>query len=144
VGELIVPILLATIIEWILVLGTGVLWTDWNTILVVCAWLPTANLIVFAVENLVFLYYPRRSDTPTSPFQAPGRQMVINFIKVVVLVIAAAMTAGFGGLAFWISDGSMTAALATAWCVSAVLGAALVPQVARAFRVLDPSLETAE
>jgi len=142
VGELIVPIMVATLIEWALVLGTATIWTDWNTILIICAWLPTANLIVFAVENLAFLYFPRRQDNKGTAFQASGRQMVVNFVKVVALGIAAGVTAAFGGLAFLVFGGSMTAALITAWCVSALLGAALVPQVARAFRVLDPSLET--
>jgi len=141
VGELIVPIVAATIIEWGLVLGVGALWTDWTTILIVCAWVPTANLIVFAVENLVFLYFPRRQESKGTTFQASGRQMVVNFIKVFAMGVAAGVTAGFGMIAWLVFGGSMTAGLVAAWCGSATLGAILVPQVARAFRVLDPSLE---
>jgi hypothetical protein len=139
VGELVVPVILATAIEWALVLSTGPLWTDWNTILVVCALLPTANLIVFGMENLVFLYYPRRGGNTGAALNVSGRQMVVNFIKMVALAVVAGITAGFGGLAFWVFESSMTAALLTAWCVSAILGAALIPQVARAFRHVDPS-----
>jgi hypothetical protein len=143
-GELMVPITMATIIDWALVVGTGPLWADWNTIFVACAFVPAANLIVFAIENLVFLYYPRRPSNTGIAFQSPGRQMVINFIKVIVTGVIAGVTVGFGALAFWISGDSMNVALVTAWCVAAALGMALVPQVARAFRVLDPSLETME
>ena len=143
-GELIVPVAFATIIEWGLVLGAGLLWTDWKTILAICAFLPAANLILFALENLVFLYYPRRPGNIGSPFQAPGRQMVMNFVKFFVLAAAAGVTAGFGALAYWLSDSSLPAALTAAWCVAAALGAALVPLVARAFRALDPSVETLE
>jgi hypothetical protein len=139
VGELIVPVMAATIIEFALVVVAGRLWTDWSTILVVCAWLPVANLIVFALENLLLLYYPRRQGNTGTTFQASGRQMVVNFIKVVAMGGAAALTAGGGAIAFLISGGSMTAALVTGWCVSAILGAALVALVARTFRTLDPS-----
>ncbi|HET9943143.1 MAG TPA: putative ABC exporter domain-containing protein, partial [Terriglobia bacterium] len=142
-GELMVPIASATIVEWAIVLVAGPLWTDWSTVLAICAFLPLANLIVFALENLIFLYYPRRTGNAGTPFQAPGRQMVINFLKVTTVSIAAGITVGFGALVFWVSD-SMVAALSAAWCVAALLGAVLVPQVARAFRVLDPSLETME
>ena len=143
-GELIVPITFATVIEWALVLGTGMIWTDWTTILVVCAFLPVANVLVFAVENLVFLYYPRRSGGPGTPLQAPGRQMVINFIKTLVVTAAGGVAAAAAFFAFWIAGRSLGAALCTAWCVTAVIGAALLPQVGRAFRVLDPSVETME
>ena len=143
-GELIVPIALATIIEFVLMLGTGLLWTGWKTIFVICAFLPVGNLLVFAVENLVFLYYPRRSGPMGTTFQAPGRQMMMNFIKTVVIGVAGGAAAGVGALVFWLSERSVTAALAAAWCVIAVAGVALIPQVARAFRVLDPSLETVE
>jgi hypothetical protein len=140
-GELIVPIVLATVIEWFLVLVTGRLWTTWSVILAVCAFLPAANVVVFAVENLVFLYYPRRPGNAT--VQAPGRQLFINVLKSLAITAAAGVTAGFGALAFWISE-SMATALGTAWCLAAALGVALVPQVARAFQSLDPSLETIE
>jgi len=140
-GELIVPVIAATIIEWALVLVTGPLATDWITVLLVCAWLPAANLIVFAVENLVFLYFPRRQDNKGTNFQASGRQMAVNFIKVFALAAAAGITGGFGTIAYFIFGGSMTAALGTAWCGSVLLGVLLVWQVSRAFRVLDPSLE---
>src|SRR5688572_7157556 len=143
-GELIVPVASATVVEWAIMMIVGPLWTDWKTILAICAFLPVANVIVFALENLVFLYYPRRTGNTGTPFQAPGRQMVINFLKVVAVGMVAGVTAGFGALAFWISGESMAAALGTAWCVAALLGASLVPQVARAFRVFDASLETIE
>ncbi|HET9215432.1 MAG TPA: putative ABC exporter domain-containing protein [Terriglobia bacterium] len=143
-GELIVPIVLATIIESVLMIGTGLLWTGWPTIFVICAFLPVGNLLVFAVENLVFLYYPRRSGPMGTTFQAPGRQMIMNFIKTVVIGIAGGTAAGVGGIAFWLSERSVGTALAAAWCVITVAGVALVPLVARAFRVLDPSLETME
>lgn len=143
-GELIVPVMLATIIESLLMIGTGLLWTDWLTIFVICAFLPVGNLLVFAVENLVFLYYPRRSGPLGITFQAPGRQMVINFIKTIVIVVATGTAAGVGAIAFWLSERSVGMALAAAWCVIAIVAVALVPQVARAFRVLDPSLESME
>ena len=67
--------------------------------------------------------------------------MAVNFIKVFALGASAGITGGFGTIAYFIFGGSMTAALVTAWCGSVLLGVILVWQVARAFRVLDPSLE---
>jgi hypothetical protein len=144
IGELLTPVLAATVIEWIVVAFTGLLWADWRTILLICVFAPPANLILFGLENVIFLYYPRRVGNLGPPFQAPGRQMVMNFIKFFAIALSAGVTAAFGGIAYWLSNQSFPIAFIAAWCVAAALGVVLVYQTARAFRVLDPSLETLE
>jgi hypothetical protein len=142
-GELIVPIVSATIVEWVLMISTALLWADWKIMLIACGFAPAANLILFGLENMVFLLYPRRTVAGT-PFQAPARQMLMNFIKFLGLGVAGGVTALAGLLAYALSQGSSVAALGVAWCVAAAIGLSIIPLVARAFRNLDPSLETLE
>jgi hypothetical protein len=143
-GELLAPVVAATIIECVVILVTGFLWTDFRTIVAICVFALPANLILFALENVLFLYYPRRYTNPNSPFQAPGRQMVTNFIKFIAVAVAAGVIAASGAATYWVSGQSLSAALLAAWCVAAALGVMLVQLAARAFRALDPSLETFE
>lgn len=143
-GELIVPVVFATVLEWAVALSLGLFLTDLKIILAACAFVPVGNLILFALENVVFLYYPRRPGTIGTPFQSPGRQMAMNFVKFFVMAMAAGVTAAFGGIAYWISGRSLAIASVVAWCVATAIGAALVLVAARAFRGLDPSMETLE
>jgi hypothetical protein len=140
-GELIAPVLFATVVEWGLLLGIGWLWTDWRTIVAVCAFVPLINLILFSLENIISLYYPRRTG-PAAPFQ--GRHMALNLVKSLSLSAAAGISAGLGAIGYWVTGESMLAGLAIAWCVAAAIGIALIPVVAHAFRVMDPSLESLE
>ena len=140
-GELIAPILFATAIEWAMLLGVGWLWTGWRTVAVVCAFVPLANLILFSLENIISLYYPRRPGT-TAVFQ--GRHMALNLVKSLSLLAAGASSAAVGAVVYWLTGESMVAGLAAAWFASAGIGVVLVPVVAHAFRVMDPSLEVVE
>lgn len=145
-GELITPVLFATVLELPIVIGLGLFQTEWRFALAAAAaFVPAANLLVFAFENLVFLWYPHRlSNLGAGDFQALARQMLVMFLKFVLLGIGAGLAAGAGGLAYWLSDGSWPATLGAAWCVVTALGLALVPFVADAFRRFDPSVDTAD
>jgi len=145
-GELLTPVLFATLFELPFATGIGLLQSDWGPIgLAVAAFIPAVNLFIFALENLVFLWFPyRMANLGAGDFQAFGRQMVIMFVKFVVLSIAGSLAAGLGAVTFALTDHSWLAALAVAWCIITCLGLALTPLVAFAFEKFDPSRDTVD
>lgn len=145
VGELITPVLVAMLLEAPLALAIGYLESNWRLSAAAVAMIPVMNLMVFAIENLVFLWFPYRVFfVGAADLQAIARQMLIMLLKFFALSIAAGIAAGAGGIAYWLTGGSWPAFFAAAWCVLAGAGLSLVPFVASAFKSFDPSLDTAD
>jgi len=143
-GELIAPIVFATLLELPLAVGVAFFHEQWLPIaLAALALVPAVNLFVFAFENLVFLWFPcRLANLGAGDFQAFGRQMLVMFLKFIMVLVGGSLAAGAAGLAWWLTSESWTVALAAGWCVIMSLGLGLVPFVAVAFRKFDPSLDT--
>jgi hypothetical protein len=149
-GELITPVVFASLFELPLAICIAFLFQDqWLLIIVAAmALVPAINLFVFAFENLVFLWFPcRLANLGAGDFQAFGRQMLIMFLKFMLVMVVASLTAGTGALAWWLVSETWPAAAwpmaaATGWCVIMAFGLGLVPLVALAFRDFDPSLDT--
>jgi hypothetical protein len=143
-GELITPIVFASLFELPLAVGIALFQERWLLIIFAAlALVPAINLFVFAFENLVFLWFPcRLANLGAGDFQAFGRQMLVMFLKFIMVMMAGSLAAGAGALAWWLASESWPAALVTVWCVITALGLALVPLVASAFRNFDPSLDT--
>ena len=142
-GELITPIVFATLFELPLAVGIALFQEQWLLIVVAAlALVPAVNLFVFAFENLVFLWFPcRLANLGAGDFQAFGRQMLVMFLKFVMVMLAGSLAAGAGALA-WLASESWPAAVAAGWCVIMSFGLGLIPLVAIAFRNFDPSLDT--
>ena len=143
-GELLAPIVFATLFELPIAMGIALFQEQWLLIVwAAAALVPAVNLFVFAFENLVFLWFPcRLANLGAGDFQAFGRQMLVMFLKFIMVVIGGSVAAGAAGLAWWLASESWPAALAAGWCVIMALGLGLVPLVAVAFRDFDPSLDT--
>ncbi len=74
-------------------------------------------------------------------FQAIGRNVLLAVGKIVGLMVTLSVAAGVGGLVYlWTENAAY--ALAAAWPVVALFGAALVPLVALAFRWFDVGRDT--
>lgn len=143
-GELLIPVLMTTFLQ-LLVIGTlAVLQPGLLTILgVTTAFLVPANVLVFGLENLVFLLYPYRLATAGGlDLQVFGRQMVIMFGKFVVLALTGGLAAGIGGVAYLLSGKAMAAFVAGTWLSVFIMAAGMVPLITRAYRRFDPSSDT--
>jgi hypothetical protein len=145
-GELLAPVVFATLYELPFVIAIGLVQPEWILIVVSGVVLvPAVNLFVFAFENLVFLWFPcRLANLGAGDFQAFGRQMLVMAVKFVLVGIGGGLAAAAGALAWWAADESLAAAVAAVWCVVMALSLALIPLVASAFRNFDPSLDTAD
>jgi hypothetical protein len=145
-GQLVTPVIFATLLEMPLVAALGIIQGHWSFALTAVALiLPPVNLLVFALENLVFLWYPHRlTAMGAADIQMIGRQLIMMVVKMTIVFLGGGLAAGVGALAWWLSGNSWTAFLAGAWLVVTALGLSLVPLIAHAFRRFDPSLDTAD
>jgi Putative ABC exporter len=143
-GQLVAPVLMASLIQLLMLSSVAIAITGWsNLIVAVVILLPLTNVLIFAIENLVFLLFPTRMTAiGTGDMQAVGRHMLLMFVKMVTLALTAGLAAAGGGLA-WLIAGKSTAAMVGGAALAVVaLGAALVPCLGFAFRRFDPSRDT--
>jgi hypothetical protein len=145
-GQLLTPVLVLSLGQW-LTLALIALTTSPDRTLVLSAavLIAPANLLLAAVENLYFLWYPYRATGINSfDFQAIGRQSLLSLAKVATVGMAAGIAAGLGALVFWLTGGSWASTIATAWVVASACGLGLIPLVALAFQDFDVSAEGTE
>lgn len=144
VGELVTPVLVLTLLQ-LVVVAVAVAWT--RTLPQAFAYgavifLPV-NLIVFEIDNLLFLLFPSRQMTgqPTD-IQFIGRAMLMLFAKTILLGIASVL-AGAVGFVAYLAVGRVGIVVIGAGAVMlGAIAAGLLPCVAWAFRRFDVSTET--
>lgn len=100
------------------------------------------NLLLFAIENLMFLLHPTRfvSSGP-GDLQGSGRTMMLMFVKLLILSLALGLAGGFGALTHVFTN-SLAAAGAAALVVMIIEIAAMLALMAAAFKRYDPSIHT--
>jgi hypothetical protein len=101
------------------------------------------NLLLFALENLLFLWFPTRL-MPWTPgdFQMIGRHMLLFFGRILCLGLALGSAAVVGVVVYLIAGRSWPPALIAAWFVLAAYAVGMIPLVALAFRKFDVSRDT--
>jgi hypothetical protein len=144
VGELLPPVLFVTLLQIAILAGFAATGIAAQTSLVVaaaCFALP-ANLLFLITENLLFLRYPTRI-APSSPgdLQFMGRQMLMMFARVLILLAASGLAVGAAGLAYLAGVQSLPILAGIAWCVLMAEAVLLIFAVVRAFRSFDPSVD---
>jgi hypothetical protein len=144
VGELLTPVLLLTLIQWIILAAVlpfapdDRLWLLW-----LAAYALPFNFLQFAIDNLLFLLFPTRVMVTTpGDFQGIGRNALFLLAKLFALFVVVGMCATVGAVAWLLSQQSVVTGLAAAWPVLALSAAALVPLVALAFRAFDVGRDT--
>jgi uncharacterized membrane protein len=144
VGQLLVPVLLASALQALFALALLVAWQEANPLLLagVGVLLPV-NFLVFALDNLLFLWFPSRHLRATpGDLQALGRQMVLWVVKLLALGLLAAVAAVAGVVVYLETGQSVAAGVVAGWVVLTGLGAGLVPLVALALRNFDVARDT--
>ena len=105
--------------------------------------LPAFNVLLFAIENFLFLLFPTRM-MPTNPgdFQFMARMYLMFLMKAGAYLLCAGVAAVPAALAYWLSGGSWAITLLSLWLVVVLEAAVTIPCVAWAFRRFDPSTDT--
>lgn len=143
-GELCIPVLITTLLQLLVIVVLGLLQTELLPMLAAAvAFLVPANVLIFGLENLVFLLYPYRLAAAGGlDLQVFGRQMLIMFGKFVVLLMTGGLAAGIGGIAYLVTGESVAALALGAWVSVLVMAVGMVPLTAWGYRRFDPSRDT--
>jgi hypothetical protein len=143
-GQLIAPVVLVSLIQWgVLGLVQVVAGRVEPFLLAAAALVLPFNFLLFALENLLFLWFPTRL-MPWTPgdFQMIGRSMLLFLGRMLCLGLALGTAVLVGALAYFIAGQSYLAALIAAWLVLAAYAVGMVPLVALAFRQYDVARDT--
>jgi hypothetical protein len=138
-GQLLTPVLLVTLVQMLALAAAQVVWGRVEPALAAAAIVALPfNFLLFAVENLFFLWFPTRlTGQGPGDFQFLGRHMLLWLGRLFVLGMVALAAALAGVLAYFVAGESAVAAVAAACTVVAVADAALVPLLVLAFDHFD-------
>lgn len=100
------------------------------------------NFVLFALENVLFLFFPvRMMATTPGDMQTSGRYMLIFLAKYLCLM-PIGLAAFLVGLLAWFLTENVGIVLAAGWLVLAAAGFGLVPLAVLAFQRFDVSRDT--
>ena len=138
IGQLLTPTLVATVTQAIAMFavivgmkGTGVVaWTF-------LAFLLPVNFLFYAVENLLFLWYPTRIVAGQFDVMAVGRQVLFLLAKAIGLGVGLGLASLVGAGVYFLAGRNILPALVLAWFAMLGVALAAIPLVGQAFRKFD-------
>ena len=144
-GQVLTPAILGTAVQLVaclgLILGLGQPAHSWLVFGLALAFLFPANLYFFAVENLLFLWYPSRMVVGQFNGMVAVRQMLLLLAKMIALGLGIGIVAAVGGAIYALTSQPVVA-IALAWLVLAGLALGFLPLLGRAFTRFDVNLDT--
>lgn len=151
-GQLFAPVAILSFVQWIALAAIQLVLGHPSIFLLLAA--PFAlpvNWLIFAMENLVFLWFPARTAAATpGDFQAMGRQVVISFGRLaglMIILLVVGPLSGLIGFVVYLLAGKawqpgVAAGIVTAWLSLIAMAAGTVPILASAFRRFDVAQDT--
>lgn len=143
-GEILVPTLMYLLIELVLFTGLGIFAAESRMyLLIFYLYLIPINFIIFCVDNFIFLLFPIRM-VPGQPgdFQHFGRVMMIFMLKILLTVAIGGVSAGIGGLAYWLTAYNFTVFVIVTWVILMITAVCIFPAVVWAYERFDLSVDT--
>src|SRR5579859_7185650 len=143
-GELLTPVLVLTTLQLLIaVVATILALLPPNILGLGAIVLVPVNVVLFEIDNLLFLLFPSRQMTgrPTD-VQFFGRTMLMLFAKLVLLAVASVLVSGVGFLVYLAVGQSLIAIVGAGAIMLTVIAAVMLPCVAWAFQRFDISTET--
>lgn len=136
-GQLVVPVLLASAIELVMIFSTLLFFDGAAQVALIAlmAFTVPSNLLLYGLENLIFLLFPTRLlPVGSVDFEFLGRALV-DFILKTIIIVTAVVAAGVAGFAALDATGQSYPWLAiTSWITLTVIGTLTVPLLGIAFR----------
>lgn len=144
-GELATPVAISTLVQVLLLFGLALSLPDLRMLLLVtAAFTLPLNLLLFAVENLLFLLFPSRSVAfNPGDIQGFGHQVVLFMVKMFALFGCITVSV-VAGVVVSMAARSVLAVVAVAWITLLLEAAAFLPLLSWAFRRFDPSMHQPE
>jgi hypothetical protein len=144
-GQLVAPVLLMTLLHAVLIAAAAAVAPPGQRVLVLLAvpFVVPFNVLLFAVENALFLLFPTRTlGAAAGDLGHVGRQIVFFLLKLVLVAIPCGLAAGLGVAAGMMAGRSLAVGVSVALLTLALAAAAAVPAVGWAYRHFDPSADT--
>lgn len=143
VGQLTTPVFICSLMELIVAAFYSAQIGRYNVLVLVAAFAPPVNFLLFGAANALFLLSPSRSAAAApGDFQFFGRQILFLFAQTTVAGVGCAIAIVFGALVYAFTDGSVLAGAGTTWLVLAAEVTALIALVAWVYRRFDVSVDT--
>jgi hypothetical protein len=141
-GQLIAPVFVCLVMQAIIFTAGSVVNGRPEVALAAAVFVIPVNVLLFGVENIVFLLFPSRvmAFNP-GDFMSMGRQMLLMFLKFAVIGVAAILAAVSGVVAYVGSGESWMITLVTAWLVLIAQAMLVLPGMAWAFNRFDVSAD---
>ncbi len=140
-GQVLTPAILATLMQAIaclgMIFGSKCPPENWPYVVAVLAYLFPGNLFFFAVENLLFLWYPTRLVAGQFDGMAFARQMLLLLAKMTALIVAIGVVSAVGIVGYFATGQRIIPGLVLAWLTLLSLAIALMPILGRAFTQFD-------
>jgi hypothetical protein len=140
------PVLINSLMQWLFLLVLIVLGQRLDLLLGAMAFVLPLNLLLFGIENLLFLWYPARPPATAGDFQMMGRNMLLMAAKFLIVGLIGGITGLVGVLVYHLTemaDGpSWPASLTVVWLMVSGFAIGLVPLLAMAFRRFDVARDT--
>jgi putative ABC exporter len=145
-GQLLTPVLIVTLLQamTLVVIAAVVRFRVPPLFWAIGSFALPFNLLLFAIENLMFLWFPTRLN-PSTPgdLQHMGRVVLLLFSRLFCLAIAGGIAALVGVAVFFLTGRSWPAGLGTAWLALLAVALGLIPLIALAFRQFDVARDSA-
>jgi hypothetical protein len=144
-GQLFVPVLIASAMQWVLMAVIALALRSVPTGLwVATAFVPPVSLVLMAIENLPSFWFPLR-QTPGAkpePFELFGHVLLHPVVRIVGYAMATGTTVLVAALAFFLFGQGVAAGIIAAWLTLAATGAGLVALLAHTFDRFDVTQDT--
>jgi hypothetical protein len=141
-GQLLTPVLITTLVQWLLLVILIFLGHRFDILLGAIVFVVPFNLLLFGIDNLLFLWYPTPPVAATAgSFQMMGRNMLLMMAKFIFVGLIGGATGLVAVPVYFLMDlaqgPSWLASLTVAWLLLTGFAIGLVPLVALAFRRFD-------
>jgi hypothetical protein len=144
-GQLFVPVLIASAMEWVLMAVIALALRSVPLgLCVAAAFVPPVSIVLMAIENLPSFWFPLRqtAGSKPEPFEVLGHALLHPLVRLVGYGVATGSTLLVTALAFFLCGGVVAAAIIAAWLTLAATGACLVFLLAHAFDRFDVTQDT--
>jgi hypothetical protein len=135
-------VILATIVQLFLVAFLGAVWRGLGPLtLIGVIFIVPFNVLLFGVDNLLFLWFPTRFIPTPGDFLLMGQQLLVSVARCLTLSLMLILAGLPAGLVHFLG-GNVFAALFAAWLGLASVAMGLVWVVAQAFCRFDVAKST--
>lgn len=139
-GQILTPVLVASVFEFLVVFAMAYVQRTWFIVPVALLLCPILNVMLFGLENLLYLLYPIRFTAATpGDFQHFGRQIASLFVRLLLIAFLLLICGASAVLAYFALGENIPAAIVAGALPAIAVDVGLIFLVSWAFKRFDVS-----